>query len=136
MLLASTNQAGAATLNETVAGLALVCGWPPARRVSSTKDSLRTQAADARAQSYSWVGNSSPVSYVITIKDYASATYSGFQTHLFLAPEAGMPNGPGLPLEHAQPGLRADRQQPGRHRLGPVHVQDEPAERELDDLEH
>lgn len=49
---------------------------------------------------YSWLSSPTPVTYAVTIKDYPSATYHDFQTHMFFVPglHAGvtnMPNGPG-----------------------------------------
>lgn len=61
------------------------------------RQNVRTQAADSdgNPHAYGWVGQSSPVTYSFTVKDYPAANHSGFQTHLFLVPEAGMPYGPG-----------------------------------------
>jgi hypothetical protein len=43
---------------------------------------------------YSWVGAPNPVSFEITIKDYPVAP-TGYQTHLFLAPESSLQYGAG-----------------------------------------
>lgn len=96
-LLADTNQVA------TPPSMKLTFATPGLRLAASApgqqyqRQSVRTQAADAEGNgnAYSWVGVSGPVTYAITIKEYAPSTYSGFQTHLFLAPEAGMPYGPG-----------------------------------------
>lgn len=44
--------------------------------------------------SYSWVGAANPVAFKITIKDYPVEP-TGYQTHLFLAPETSLPYGAG-----------------------------------------
>jgi hypothetical protein len=61
------------------------------------RQNIRTLAADAdgNPRSYGWLGRSEPVTYSFTVKDYPDAAHSGFQTHLLLVPEAGMPYGPG-----------------------------------------
>lgn len=61
------------------------------------RQNIRTLATDAdgNMNGYSWVGASGPVSYAVTLKDFPDAAHSGFQAHLFLAPEAGMPYGAG-----------------------------------------
>ncbi|MBL9138563.1 MAG: hypothetical protein JNK85_22030 [Verrucomicrobiales bacterium] len=97
MLLANTNQVApppSMKLASATAGLRLAASAPGQQY---QRQSVRTQATDAEGNGngYSWVSASGPVTYAITIKEYAPAAYSGFQTHLFLAPEAGMPYGPG-----------------------------------------
>jgi hypothetical protein len=44
---------------------------------------------------YSWVDASGPVTFKLTIKEYPGSAYPNFQTHIFLAPEASIPYGPG-----------------------------------------
>lgn len=61
------------------------------------RQNVRTLNADAdgNPRSYGWLGQSGPVTYSFTVKDYPDAAHSGFQTHLFLVPEQGMPYGAG-----------------------------------------
>jgi hypothetical protein len=59
------------------AGLNLVAGTP------GQYDRQSIRALDT---SYSWVGASAPVSFAVTIADYPAASFSGFQTHVYLVP--------------------------------------------------
>lgn len=95
-LLANTNAA------PFIPSLQILPATSGLRLVASAADqfqrqNIRTQAADAEANpnSYSWVGSTTPVTYSLTLENYPDAAHSGFQTHLFLVPEAGMPFGPG-----------------------------------------
>lgn len=45
-----------------------------------------------KANNYTWVGASQPVTYSLTIKDYPDTNHTGFQTHLFLVPGEAIPN--------------------------------------------
>jgi hypothetical protein len=40
---------------------------------------------------YSWVDNGKPVTYSLTVTNYPSGAYSGFQTHIFLVPGSSLP---------------------------------------------
>lgn len=61
------------------------------------RQNLRTLAADTdgNPRSYGWLGRSGPVTYSFTVKEFPDGAHSGFQAHVFLVPEAGMPYGPG-----------------------------------------
>jgi hypothetical protein len=75
---------------------------PPTMSTERAKPGLKVFASAAGSQyqrqnirtvnpAYSWVGATEPVKYSITIADYPSSTYSGFQTHLFIVPGSGIP---------------------------------------------
>jgi len=61
------------------------------------RQNVRTLAADAdgNPRSYGWLGRNEPVTYSFTVRAYPDAAHLGFQTHVFLVPEAGMPFGAG-----------------------------------------
>jgi hypothetical protein len=61
------------------------------------RQNVRTQNTDVDGYptAYGWLHNATPVTYSFTVRSYPDATHSGFQTHLFLVPELGMPYGPG-----------------------------------------
>lgn len=98
ILLANTN-----TAPPPPPSLALSAATPGLRMAASAagvqyqRQSVRTQAADAdgNPNAYSWVGSASPVTYAIDVRALPDRDHSGFQTHIFLIPEAGMPYGPG-----------------------------------------
>lgn len=53
------------------------------------------QGIRTTANGYSWLSYPfDPVTYSLTIKEFPAPSFGGFQAHIFLAPEAGMPNGP------------------------------------------
>ncbi len=97
LLLANTNTAPAPApsmaIKPVLPGLQLSASGSDANQ----RQNIRTQPADAdgNPNNYSWVGASGPVTYSLTIKAYPDAAHSGFQTHLFLVSEAGMPYGAG-----------------------------------------
>jgi hypothetical protein len=61
------------------------------------RQNLRAALTDSEGngRSYGWLGQSEPVTYSFTVKDHPDASHSGFQTHLMLVPELGMPYGAG-----------------------------------------
>lgn len=97
MLLANTNAAPppapSLRLADAKPGLNLFASAPGQQY---QRQSIRAQTADPEGNphNFSWIGSASPVTYSLTVSGYPDATHSGFQTHLFLAPEAGMPYGP------------------------------------------
>lgn len=65
---------------------------------SATGDNAQYQRQNIRTvgNGFSWVPRAfDPVTYTISIKEYPDKAHSGFQTHLFLAPERDLPYGPG-----------------------------------------
>jgi hypothetical protein len=58
------------------------------------RQSVSTLGTDTNgnATAYSWIGNTNPVTYSVTIASYPGTNYSGFQTHIFLVPMASLPN--------------------------------------------
>jgi len=58
---------------------------------SAAGSQYQRQNVRTASPSYSWVGAAEPVKYSITIGDYPSSTYSGFQTHLFIVPGTDIP---------------------------------------------
>ncbi len=77
---------------------------PPTIGMSKGNPGLKVFASQAGAQygrqsvytrnstGYSWVGAGAPVTYALTVADYPGGANSGFQTHLFLVPGAGLPD--------------------------------------------
>lgn len=61
------------------------------------RQSIHTLATDpdGNPNNYSWVASASPVTYSLTIQEFPDATHSGFQAHIFLAPENALPYGAG-----------------------------------------
>lgn len=55
----------------------------------------RATDADGNANFYSWVGSPDPVTYSMNLKQFPDAAHSGFQAHLFIAPDTAMPFGAG-----------------------------------------
>jgi hypothetical protein len=49
------------------------------------------QSIRTATPTYSWVGAADPVTYSVTINDYPSRAYSGFQTHVFIVPGSTIP---------------------------------------------
>lgn len=98
ILLANTNTAPppppAMRIEPATAGLRLAASAPG---VQYQRQCIRTQPTDpdGNLNSYSWVGATGPVTYSVDLQSFPDAAHSGFQAHLFLVPEAGMPYGPG-----------------------------------------
>jgi len=68
---------------------------PGLNLISSSPGQYDRQSIYTLDPNYSWVNATGPVSYSVTIKDYPGNNYPNFQTHIFLAPQASIPYGPG-----------------------------------------
>jgi hypothetical protein len=63
--------------------------------ISSSGGQYDRQSIHPVDPNYSWVNASTPVTYSVTIKDYPGTNHPNFQTHVFLAPQSGIPYGAG-----------------------------------------
>lgn len=64
---------------------------PGLRIFTSAGGQYQRQSIRTVNPAYTWVGAQEPVTYSVTIDDYPSGNYSGFQTHLFLIPGTDIP---------------------------------------------
>ena len=97
-LIGNTNNAPAPApsiqLSSATPGLRLAAS---ASGQANQRQNIRTLATDAAGdpRSMGWFGRAGPATYSFRVQEYPDAAHSGFQTHLLLVPEAGMPYGPG-----------------------------------------
>lgn len=78
-----TNPPPTLTIEKPAPGLKIIASAPGSQY---QRQSIRTVNP-----AYSWVGATEPVTYSMTINDFPGGNYSGFQAHLFLAPNSNIP---------------------------------------------